>query len=74
RYQNVGSEHELCWVWIGFAEAQDISPNSNEVANWRFFSRKELDKELSQNPDTYTPWMKMEWERIFKDHQDLLNR
>ena len=74
RYQDIGSEHELCWVWVGFAEAQDISPNVNEVANWQFFSREELDKELSENPDIYTPWMKMEYERIFKDHQDLLNR
>ena len=74
RYPNVGSEHELCWVWVGFAEAQDISPNSNEVADWRFFSKKALDDELSQNPDIYTPWMKMEWERIFKDHKDVLNR
>ena len=73
RYQNVGSEHELCWVWVGFAEEKDISPNNNEVANWRFFPKEELDKELSQNPETFTPWMKMEWERIFKDHQDVLN-
>ncbi len=73
-YLNVGSEHELCWVWAGFAEAQDIKPNSNEVADWRFVSREELDQELSQNPDGYTPWMKMEWERILKDHQNVLHR
>ena len=73
RYENVGSEHELCWVWVGFAEEKDISPNNNEVANWRFFPKEELDEELSQKPETFTPWMKMEWERIFKDHHDVLN-
>ena len=73
QYKDVGSEHELCWVWVGFAEAQDISPNINEIANWRFFPKEELDQELLQNPDRYTPWMKMEWERIFKDHQDVLS-
>ena len=29
---------------------QDISPNSNEVADWRFFSKEALDDELSQKP------------------------
>ena len=74
QYRDIGSEHELCWVWIGFAEEQDVSPNSNEIADWRFFSKEELDKEISENTDNYTPWMKMECERIFSDHQDLLNR
>ena len=72
RYREVGSEHELCWVWVGFAEASDITPNRNEVAEWRFFPREELDRELRNNPGLYTPWMKLEWERIHRDYPDRL--
>lgn len=72
RFKDVGSENELCWVWVGFVEAEDIQANPNEIAEWRFFSKDELDHELATNPDAYTPWMKMEWERIFQDHADKL--
>jgi isopentenyl-diphosphate delta-isomerase len=69
-FEEIGTEHELCWVWTGFAEENEVTPNKNEVADWRFFSREELDHELETNPDIYTPWMKMEWERIFADHAE----
>lgn len=72
RYRDIGSEHELCWVWVGEAEAEDVQPNTNEIAEWRFFSREELDRELDTNPDAYTPWMKMEWQRIFDEHRKQL--
>lgn len=73
-YEQVGSEHELCWVWIGFAEAADVIPNTNEIVNWRFFPKTELDAELLNNPAQYTPWMKMEWQRILSDHSEQLRQ
>ena len=73
-YNSIGSEHELCWVWVGVAEAKNISPNSNEIANLKFLSKKDLDQELLHNPKIYTPWMKMEWQRIFEDHNDTLKK
>lgn len=72
RFGEVGSEHELCWVWVGFAEADMVTANENEVSNWRFFSRVELDNALQQSPEHYTPWMKMEWQRLFEDHASQL--
>ena len=69
RYGNIGSEHELCWVWAGRAEAEEVRPNTNEIADWRFFPRTELDHELETRPEAYTPWMKMEWQRILEDHR-----
>ncbi len=68
QYENAGSEHELCWVWVGFAEAEEINPNSNEIADWRFFSREELNRELADNPGRYTPWMKLEWEHLLAEY------
>lgn len=72
RYKDIGSECELCWVWVGRAEAEDVQPNINEIAEWRFFGREELDDELANNPGAYTPWMKMEWQRIFEEHSAQL--
>ena len=72
-FEDVGSEHELCWVWAGSAEQDQISANENEVAEWQFFSEEALNIELNRNPGNYTPWMKMEWERIKQDHAHQLS-
>ena len=71
RYQDIGSEHELCWVYLGRSGDQ-VTANDNEVAAWRFVSPGELDEELNRRPDLYTPWMKLEWKRIRADFTSLL--
>jgi isopentenyl-diphosphate Delta-isomerase len=71
-YEDIGSEHELCWVWLGVTDAKSIVANPHEISDWRFFSKEELDHELDINPDEYTPWMKMEWQCIFSDYADLV--
>ncbi len=68
----VGSEHELCWVWIGITDNQEITANANEVADWRFFNPNELNDALLTTPTLFTPWMKMEWEKINADYRELL--
>ena len=73
-YRDVGSENELCWVWLGTAEAEEIKPNRNEIAEWRYFTPDELDRDLTNNPDAYTPWMKMEWQRILANHANHLDQ
>lgn len=73
-YKDIGAEHELCWVWVGLAEADSVSSNDNEVADWRFFSKETLEQELKSHPENYTPWMKMEWQEILANHSDALNR
>ena len=70
-YKNVGSEHELCWVYIGTSK-DPVRANSNEVADWRFLSSAQVDRELSQNENSYSPWMKLEWETIQRDYQEQL--
>ena len=67
-FNSVGSEHELCWVWSGTAEAEDVNENTNEVAEWQFFSPEQLLADLAKTPDRFTPWMKMEWDKIRSDH------
>ena len=65
-YQGLGSEHELCSVYIGHTAAS-VRPNRREVADWRFVSPSELDAEMVAHPERLTPWLKLEWERLRRD-------
>jgi isopentenyl-diphosphate Delta-isomerase len=65
-YADLGAEHELCWVYAG-TTADEVRPNVNEIAAWRFVEPHQLDAELSAAPETFTPWFKLEWNRIRKD-------
>lgn len=59
-YGTLGSEHELCWVFVGTSTAQP-QPHPGEIAAWRWVEPAKLDEELARNPDRFTPWFKMEW-------------
>ncbi|MGI9292148.1 MAG: isopentenyl-diphosphate Delta-isomerase [Gammaproteobacteria bacterium] len=71
-FEDVGSEYEHCWVFAGhFDGSMDI--NEAEVAATKFLTPDELTAELESNGDIYSPWLKLEWERIRKDFlQDLI--
>ncbi|MBS0349812.1 MAG: isopentenyl-diphosphate Delta-isomerase [Proteobacteria bacterium] len=71
-YLDIGSEHELCWVFIGDSNGP-IRANENEIAEWRFISAENLDKELRQKPEQFTPWFKLEWNRLTKDYRTVLS-
>lgn len=72
-YDEAGSEHELCWVYLG-RSSDDIVVNANEIADWRYVSVATLNHELAAEPDKFTPWMKLEWRRIQDEHGDRLRR
>lgn len=66
-----GSENEICSVYFGrFSGAPQ--PNDNEIAEWRFLSIGELENEMQNRPERFTPWFKMEWNRIRKDHLEVI--
>ena len=67
KFKDVGSENELCSVYIGKSDEQ-ISVNDNEIAEWKFFTIDELNQRLEKNSSAFTPWFKMEWERIQKEY------
>jgi isopentenyl-diphosphate delta-isomerase len=62
-YRDVGSEHELCHVYLGKLSGQ-ARVNPDEIAATRFVKPNALSLEIAQHPERFTPWMKMEWERI----------
>jgi len=71
RYGDAGSEHELCWVYAGVT-AQPVRANETEVAEWRFVEPDVLTADLARHPERYTPWFRMEWERLTGEHADTL--
>lgn len=62
----VGSENELCSVYRGVSD-DTISANPDEISNWKFVNINDLTKDIVSAPEHYTPWFKMEWERIIRE-------
>jgi isopentenyl-diphosphate delta-isomerase len=71
QFRGKGSENELCSVFLGKSD-QSHSSNANEVADVRFLARNELQNELQENPEEFTPWFKMEWERLCDEYAETL--
>jgi len=70
-YEDLGAEHELCHVFLGRI-ADDVQPNAEEISAIRFVSAARLDRELSQSPERFTPWFKLEWDALKTDHSAIL--
>lgn len=62
-FKDIGTEHELCWVYVGQTEAAPVV-NTSEIAAWRWVAPADLDTALEEDPESYTPWLKMEWARL----------
>lgn len=62
-FGEAGSENELCSVYIGLSN-DPVVVNVNEISQWRYVSPVKLQRELEQQPERFTPWLKMEWSRL----------
>ncbi len=71
-FGDLGSEHELCHVFAGYTSDKVIA-HPDEIAEWRYVSPDTLTREIADDGDRFTPWLKMEWERIRTDFlEDIL--
>jgi isopentenyl-diphosphate Delta-isomerase len=67
-----GAEHELCSVFIGRCAGR-LKINRHEILNWRWVSQESLQEEIDgHEADKFTPWFRLEWARIQRDHRDAL--
>jgi len=73
RYRDLGSERELCSVFLGRIGA-DVKPNENEIAAVRYVEPSALSQALQDDADIYTPWFQMEWRRLNEDFSEQLSR
>jgi isopentenyl-diphosphate delta-isomerase len=73
RYSELGSENELCSVFLGRCD-QEVRINQSEIAECRFINPKELVEEISVSDDRFTPWFRMEWKKLEEEFADMLAR
>lgn len=71
-FEDKGAEHELCWVYVG-RSSDPVRANPNEISEWKYVSPSQLDEALRTNPDHFSPWIKLEWETMQRDHRSRLN-
>ena len=72
RFEDIGSENELCHVYLGRVDTAAVRPNDNEIAAIRYVSAAELADELTSSAERYTPWFKLEWQTLLEDYRDVL--
>ncbi len=65
KYLDLGSENEVCWVYVGLGTDQP-RPNPNEIAAVRWISPGDLDREFETRSEILTPWFALEWPRVRK--------
>ena len=72
-FGELGAEHELCWVFVG-RSLETVVANRTEIAATRSLTGQELQQQLDANPQDFTPWFKLEWQRLNEEHAPLLRR
>lgn len=70
-FGEAGSERELCSVFLGRTDASAVA-NANEIAGVRYVTAQQLNRELREEPERFTPWFQMEWQRLTTDFADRL--
>lgn len=73
QFGKAGSENELCHVFLGRVKGE-VVPNDSEIESIRYISADDLDQELAEYPDRFTPWFKSEWSALKGEYAELLGR
>lgn len=73
RFGTLGTEHELCWVYVG-QTSRNPTINTTEIDEWRWISAADLDAELAATQNRFTPWFKLEWQRLREEFADRLEQ
>jgi len=68
-FEDKGSENELCSVYIGRSNDQ-IIVNENEIVEWKYIDIGQMEIEMEEHPENFTPWFKMEWDKIKIEYMD----
>lgn len=64
-FENGLTEHEYDHVMIGYFE-NDPKINPEEVADWKWMKLEDVRADIEHNPDLYTAWFKIIFERFYK--------
>ena len=69
KFNELGSENELCAVYIG-KENGAIKVDPQEIVQWKYISIEQLNESIKNSSGDYTPWFRMEWERICSSYMN----
>jgi isopentenyl-diphosphate Delta-isomerase len=64
-------ENEFDHVHFGVSNKLPI-PNNSEVKNWKYVNLIQLEKDILQNPNQYTEWMKICFPEVQKYYIDVI--
>ncbi|MFD0861170.1 isopentenyl-diphosphate Delta-isomerase [Sungkyunkwania multivorans] len=71
-FDNGLTEHEYDHVLVGYYEAAP-SINKDEVASWKWMQLEEVKKDIEQQPELYTAWFKIIFEKFYS-HIEAFNK
>lgn len=66
-FGEIGAEHELCHVLVAQSDAK-VLPAAEEVSEIKWQTRAEISAQLSSAQAPFTPWFRMEWQRLISEH------
>jgi isopentenyl-diphosphate Delta-isomerase len=62
-FENGLTEHELDHVFIGVSD-EIPNPQRTEVKSWKYMSIDSIRKDIEMNPQLYTVWFKLVFEKV----------
>ncbi|MDT0648070.1 isopentenyl-diphosphate Delta-isomerase [Zunongwangia sp. F260] len=63
-FDNGLTEHEFDHILVGKFEGEpDLNPD--EVADWKWISLEDVEKDMKQNPEIYTEWFKIIFDKYY---------
>ncbi len=68
QYDKDWGEHEMDYVFTGEHNGP-FYPDKSEVAEWKFMKIIDLEKDMKNNSDSYTPWFKIAFGKVLKNMQ-----
>ncbi len=68
-FGELGAENEFCHVFAGYTD-DGVIAHPDEIADWRYIDPDELTREIAEDGSRFTPWLKMEWQRIQAEFLD----
>jgi len=70
-FDNGLTEHEYDHILLGYYN-EEPNINPDEVAAWKWMTLEELQKDIAKQPDLYTAWFKIIFEKFY-EHINLQN-
>lgn len=67
-FENGLIEHELDHVFIGVHDG-DPAPDPAEAQAWRWAEPEEVMRELREDPENYSVWFRLAFERVNQNHR-----